>query len=94
MDTPLIVEKEAIAALLLYRSYGNIGQLKSDIRLICAKGFLNYKIHQKPVIDIDLNILPESITSDYYEEKENSKHNISFIQDKNHIFYPKGENTT
>ncbi|HHQ8780230.1 TPA: sigma 54-interacting transcriptional regulator, partial [Clostridioides difficile] len=38
----LKVSKEVIKAFILYKCKGNIGQLKSDIQLICARAFLDY----------------------------------------------------
>ncbi|MGG5317938.1 sigma 54-interacting transcriptional regulator [Enterococcus sp. AZ072] len=35
----VVVQKEVIKALLTYECKGNIGQLKSDIQVICAKAF-------------------------------------------------------
>ncbi len=35
----LKVSKEVIKAFILYKCKGNIGQLKSDIQLICARAF-------------------------------------------------------
>lgn len=55
------VYKDVIKALLLYDCLGNIGQLKSDIQLICARGFLDYKTYFKKVVEVDTQLLPESI---------------------------------
>ncbi|WP_110954681.1 sigma 54-interacting transcriptional regulator [Anaerosinus massiliensis] len=55
------VYREVMKALLLYECKGNIGQLKSDIQLICARGFLEYKTHGKARIEIDTPLLPEHV---------------------------------
>ena len=39
--------KNALISFLLYDCTNNIGQLKSDIQLACAKAFLNYKSRSK-----------------------------------------------
>lgn len=44
IGVPIQVEKEILLALLLYKCKGNIGQLKADIQLLCARGFLDYKM--------------------------------------------------
>ncbi len=54
------ISAEAIKALIGSTSYGNVGQLKSNIQLACAKGFLNY-INTDECIDINLNSLPSNI---------------------------------
>ncbi len=42
-------------------TYGNIGQLKSNIQLVCARGFLNHM--QSPEISITIDDLTEGIRS-------------------------------
>lgn len=55
------VYKDVLIALLLYNCVGNIGQLKGDIQLLCARAFLDYKTYNKKEIEIDTSILPEHI---------------------------------
>lgn len=45
--------KNALISFLLYDCPNNIGQLKSDIQLACAKAFLNYKANSKEFIIVD-----------------------------------------
>lgn len=52
------VKKEALRALLMYECPGNIGQLRSDIQVSCARGFLTYMGNQVDFIEIDLIDLP------------------------------------
>ena len=54
------ISAEAIKALIWSTSYGNVGQLKSNIQLACAKGFLNCINTDEP-IEITLNLLPPNI---------------------------------
>lgn len=54
------ISAEAIKALIGSTSYGNVGQLKSNIQLACAKGFLNC-MNTDECIDINLNLLPPNI---------------------------------
>jgi transcriptional regulator with AAA-type ATPase domain/transcriptional regulatory protein LevR len=51
------VPKEIVKLLLLYKCSGNIGQLKSDIQVICAKAFLNYISGKTAVMKITMNDL-------------------------------------
>lgn len=53
----IYVSKNAIISLLLYDCQSNIGQLKSDVQLSCAKAFLNYKINKNNYILVDQNDL-------------------------------------
>ena len=54
------ITADAIKALIGSVSYGNIGQLKSNIQLVCAKSFLN-GIHNKDYIEINFKNLPGDI---------------------------------
>lgn len=49
----IYVSKNAVISLLLYDCPNNIGQLKSDIQLSCAKAFLNYKVNKGSFILVD-----------------------------------------
>lgn len=49
IQSKVIVSQEALWALLLYRCQGNIGQLRNDLQLICAKAFLHRLDKNKPV---------------------------------------------
>lgn len=60
IDKPIRVTVDVMKALLGSVSFGNIGQLKSNIQLICAKGFLN-SINSKDYVDIDFKTLPANI---------------------------------
>ncbi|OOM72499.1 regulatory protein LuxO [Clostridium puniceum] len=68
------VSAEAVKALIGSTSYGNVGQLKSNIQLACAKGFLNC-INTDEAIDIDLNLLPPSIKNGLLAFSNKSKDN-------------------
>jgi Transcriptional antiterminator len=61
IHAPIRVYRDVFKALLIYECKGNIGQLKSDIQLICARGFLEYKTQGKGLIEIDTPLLPEHV---------------------------------
>ncbi|MFL0253141.1 sigma 54-interacting transcriptional regulator [Clostridium neuense] len=56
----IVITSEVVKALIGSVSFGNIGQLKSNIQLICAKGFLN-SINSESDIELNLKILPSNI---------------------------------
>ena len=58
---PIQVKAKVMRALLSYDCKGNIGQLKADIRLLCANGFLEHISRQDNVIRITLSLLQEHI---------------------------------
>jgi transcriptional regulator with AAA-type ATPase domain len=57
------ITADAAKALIGSISFGNIGQLKSNIQLVCAKSFLN-GIHNKDYIEINFKSLPDHIKND------------------------------
>ncbi|AQR97991.1 sigma 54-interacting transcriptional regulator [Clostridium saccharoperbutylacetonicum] len=66
------ISVESIKALIGSTSYGNVGQLKSNIQLICATGFLNCMNTDKD-IDINLNSLPTNIRDGLLNFENKSK---------------------
>jgi transcriptional regulatory protein LevR/transcriptional regulator with AAA-type ATPase domain len=54
------IEADVVKALIGSVSYGNVGQMKSNIQLVCAKGFLN-SIDNKDTMEIDFESLPSDI---------------------------------
>lgn len=58
---PIHVNHKIMRALLSYECKGNIGQLKADIRLLCANGFLAFKMKDYEVIKITTNILQDHV---------------------------------
>lgn len=60
VNKPIKVSSEVIKALIGSSSYGNVGQLKSNIQLICARGFLN-SIGNDECIELDFKRLPSKI---------------------------------
>ena len=87
MDVPIRLHKDALISLLLYECVGNVGQLKADIQIICARGFLKYKINKSQYVDISVSILPEHIQNGLL--LANNKNDlIEFIKnsDEHHYF--------
>lgn len=65
VKVPIKVSKEILKALMLYDCPGNIGQLKSDIQLICARAFLDHINHKNNIVEVKLshisNIIREGL---------------------------------
>lgn len=53
--------KNSLISFLLYDCPNNIGQLKSDIQLACAKAFLNYKAKSKDFIIVEQEDLHQRV---------------------------------
>ncbi|MGJ7045133.1 sigma-54-dependent transcriptional regulator [Thermoanaerobacterium thermosulfurigenes] len=60
LNVPIKLENDALKAIMLYDCPGNIGQLKSDIKLICARAFLDYIIEEKEMVEVSLSTLPQN----------------------------------
>ena len=53
LSKSIYFNKNALISYLLYDCPNNIGQLKSDIQLACAKAFLNFKANSRDFILVD-----------------------------------------
>lgn len=77
INKPIKISSEAVKAFIGSTSYGNAGQLKSNIQLACAKGFLN-TLNSGDIININLDILPSNIKKGIvsFSNNKNNKNNI------------------
>ncbi|SHF42809.1 sigma-54-dependent transcriptional regulator, partial [Caloramator proteoclasticus] len=66
----IFVSLNTIRALLSYECPNNIGQLKSDIQLLCAKAYSEFLTNLKRDIRITSNNLPAYIKDGLYKEKQ------------------------
>jgi len=71
LNVPISVSPNALKAFLLYDCPNNIGQLKSDIKLSCARAFLDYVGGNKDeIIKVSSEELPEYILKGFVKYKE------------------------
>jgi len=91
VNKPIKIDGEAIKAIIGSASYGNIGQIKSNIQLVCATGFLN-SINNKDFIDIDFKSLPSDIKSGLFSlsSKKMDMEELSQLFDKQVVITPQG----
>jgi transcriptional regulator with AAA-type ATPase domain/transcriptional regulatory protein LevR len=68
LDRDIQVSVNSIRALLGYACPGNIGQLKSDIQLLCAMAYSRYISREKDFIGIDSFSLPPHIRNGFFIE--------------------------
>ncbi|MFZ7130864.1 MAG: sigma-54-dependent transcriptional regulator [Eubacteriales bacterium] len=61
IGAPIKATKEVLMAFMYYECPGNIGQLKSDIKLICAKAFLDYLSTGRKIMEVKLSHLSKSV---------------------------------
>ena len=91
VNKPIKVDAEAVKAIIGSASYGNIGQMKSNIQLVCATGFLN-SIDNKDLIDIEFKSLPSDIKSGLFSlsTKKMEMEEISKYFDGQIVVVPQG----
>lgn len=61
INRTIIVKKDVIRALMLYDCPGNIGQLRSDIQVACARGFLNSMGNRQSTMFINISDVPNYV---------------------------------
>ncbi|RKD30526.1 sigma-54-dependent transcriptional regulator [Thermohalobacter berrensis] len=66
INKKILISPEVFKALLIYKCKGNIGQLKSDIKFMCAKSFLKY-INSKGDLKVEFDMLPKSIKNSIFK---------------------------
>lgn len=79
LNKKIIVSAELLKAICLYDfRKGNLGQLYSEVKLICAKGFLNYVKNESDNIYLNYDMLNKDIIYNYSLMDDISKNFFSF----------------
>ena len=68
INREMLISKDVISKLMKYECKGNIGQLKSDIKVACAISFLENNFNGNKTLYIDEKYLP-----DYISDQINNK---------------------
>src|SRR5258708_15919835 len=55
------VDPQVLRALLFYECIGNIGQLRTDVQLTCARAYLEYRTNNAPELHVHLGMLPDHV---------------------------------
>ncbi|CAM3209602.1 sigma 54-interacting transcriptional regulator [Vagococcus fessus] len=85
LNRRIIVERDAILAYMLYYAEGNIGQVKRDLKLVCAKAFLYSRTNQKDYLQINQQELPLHVQKGLLKVKEAPEKVERFV-DKNNQY--------
>lgn len=93
---PVEVDEDVMYMLLSYPCTANIGQLRADIQMICARGFLDYVTEEHRSADtiyIDKTKLPQHIT-EFFDKDRKLPHQkkIGRIIGERSSFYFSNEN--
>lgn len=70
LKVPVSVSPNALKAFMLYDCSNNIGQLKSDIKLSCARAFLDYASGKDKLLKVHSEDLPEYILRGFIKYKQ------------------------
>jgi transcriptional regulatory protein LevR/transcriptional regulator with AAA-type ATPase domain len=70
LNKEIYVSLNSLRALLSYDCPNNIGQLKSDVQLLCAKAYSEFLTNLKHDVRIHSKVLPPYIKEGLYKEKE------------------------
>lgn len=70
LNKEIYVSLNSLRALLSYDCPNNIGQLKSDVQLLCAKAYSEFLTNLRRDVRIYSGILPSYIKEGLYKEKE------------------------
>lgn len=61
IGAPILVKADVYKALMLYKCHGNLGQLRSDIQVACARGLLNRLTMSRESLWIGISEVPEYV---------------------------------
>ncbi len=92
IGTNIHVAPQVLRALLLYDCPGNIGQLRTDVQLTCARAYLEYRLNNLTDLNVHADLLPEHIrrgllrTADLHRTLGSVLH----LLDATHLFTPTG----
>ncbi|MHC1684253.1 MAG: sigma 54-interacting transcriptional regulator [Clostridiaceae bacterium] len=70
LHSDISVSRDAFSSLLFYQCANNIGQLRSDIKLACAKAYLKNMDNMNSSIIVELEDLSDSIKKDLIHQKD------------------------
>ncbi len=86
------VAPQALRALLLYECPGNIGQLRTDVQLVCAWAYLEYRTNNLAELHVYMGVLPDHVRRGLLRTAELNRAlgPVSHLLDTTHIFTPTG----
>lgn len=94
IGTNIHVAPQVLRAFLLYECPGNVGQLRSDVQLTCARAYLEYRTHNLSEMHVHLDTLPDHVRRGLLRTADLHK-TLGTVADQietTHIFTPTGLN--
>ncbi|MBC9824446.1 sigma 54-interacting transcriptional regulator [Carnobacterium inhibens] len=80
LNQKITIKREVLLAFMLYQPEGNIGQFQRDLKLVCAKAFLNFRTEKRSSLKIDQKDLPLQVQKGLLSIKEMPKQMERLIQ--------------
>ena len=71
----MVIEPIVMKSLLSYACNGNVGQLMADIKMICARAYLDYRTQNQKFLHIDREHLGNDVISGYLNWNKNKQEN-------------------
>src|SRR5947209_3530455 len=86
------VTPQVLRALLLYDCPGNIGQLRTDVQLTCARAYLEYRTNNLSELSVHADVLPEHVRRGllHTAELRRTLEPVQHLLEATHVFTPTG----
>jgi len=92
IGTHIQVAPQALRALMLYECPGNIGQLRTDVQLTCARAYLEFRTNNLSELNVHMGVVPDHVRRGLLRTAELNRmlESVSHLLDAPHIFTPTG----
>lgn len=86
------VDPQVLRALLFYECPGNVGQLRTDVQLTCARAYLEYRTNNLPELRVHLGVLPDHVRRGLLRTAELQRdfEAVLPLLEATHVFTPTG----
>lgn len=86
------VDPQVLRALLFYECPGNVGQLRTDVQLTCARAYLEYRTSNLPELRVHLGVLPDHVRRGLLRTAELQRdfEAVLPLLEATHVFTPTG----
>jgi len=86
------VDSQVLRALLFYECIGNIGQLRTDVQLTCARAYLEHRTNNSSELHVHLGMLPDHVRRGLLRtaELQRDYDDVLPFLETAHVFTPTG----
>lgn len=92
IGTNIQADPQVLRALLFYECPGNIGQLRADVQLTCARAYLEYRTNNLSELQVHLGVLPDHVRRGLLRTAELQRdfEEVLPVLEATHVFTPTG----